>query len=152
MPQLWNNQLLRLLIVSASVATIPIADVLASEGEETKATYAMMQEKGYRCLECHDVEIKVVGPAWKEVSARRKNDKWATAMITYKLSEEGASEYGNREVSVGQYGEAVMPHHDISDEDAQRIARWIMGLDESELRLAIEKECDSQTEDLRRDC
>jgi len=146
MRQLSNNQLLRGLIVSAFVATIPIADVLASEDEETKAIYAMMQEKGYRCLECHDVEIKVMGPAWREVSARRKYDTWATAMITYKLSEGSASEYGYREVSAGQYGEAEMPHHEISDEDSQRIARWIMGLDESRLRFAIEKECSPQTE------
>jgi len=134
-----NNWLLILLIVSGFIATIAVADALAGEDEKTKAMYGMMQEKGYRCLECHDVEVRVVGPSWKDVSARRRGDTWATALISYKLSEGSAGEYGNSEVSAGQYGEAEMPHHEISDEDAQKIAQWILGLDESRLRLAIER-------------
>ncbi len=139
MQQFSKSWLLRLLMVSGFLVSIPVANLLASEDEKTKAMYEMMQEKGYRCLQCHDVEVKVVGPSWKEVSAKRKGEPWATALIRYKLSEDSAGVYGRTEASAGQYGEAKMPHHEISDEDAQKIAQWILGLDESKVRLAIQK-------------
>ena len=139
MQQFSNRWLLKPLMVSVFLATIPAADLLASEDEKTKAMYEMMQEKGYRCLQCHDVEVKVVGPSWKEVSAKRQDEPWATALIRYKLSEDSAGVYGRTEASAGHYGEAKMPHHEISDEDVQKNAQWILGLDESKVRLAIQK-------------
>ena len=135
-PHKW---FLRTLIVSGFVATMPFANVSGDEQNESKAMYEMIDEKGYRCLECHDVELKVVGPSWKEVSARRKGDPWAMALIRYKLSEEGAGIYGFRGSSSGEYGDAVMPHHEISDEDAQKITQWILGLDKPKVSLVVEK-------------
>ena len=152
MPRFPNNRLLRLLVLGSLIAAIPFADVLAdSHGDKKKQEmYQLMQEKGYRCLECHDVEAKIVGPSWKEVSASRKDDAWPKALITYKLSEGAAGDghYRGSEASTGNYGEAKMPHHEISDEDAQRIASWILGLDESKVRVAIDT---SEDEKVRKD-
>ena len=150
MPRFPNNWFLRLLVLGSLIAAIPVADVLADTEEERKQMYQLMQEKGYRCLECHDVEVKVVGPSWKEVSANRKDDAWPKALITYKLSEGAAGDghYRGSEASAGQYGEAEMPHHEISDEDAQKIATWILGLDESRMRLAIES---SKNQNVKKD-
>ncbi len=71
------------LIASGFVMLVSAADVLADDETTVTTMYGMMKEKGYRCLECHDVEVKVVGPSWKEVSARRKGNPWATALIRY---------------------------------------------------------------------
>lgn len=149
MPRFPNNWFLRLLILSGLIATIPIADVLADENKKQKEMYQLMQEKGYRCLECHDVEARIVGPSWKEVSANRKDEAWPTALITYKLSEgtAGDGHYRGSEASTGEYGKAEMPHHEISDEDAQKIATWILGLDESKVRLAVENSRDQKVKE-----
>ena len=142
MPRFPTSRFLRLLALGGLIASIPVADVLADslDNKKKQEMYQLMKEKGYRCLECHDVEAKVVGPSWKEVSASRKDDAWPKALITYKLSEGAAGDghYRGSEGSTGNYGEARMPHHGVSDEDAQRIASWILGLDESKVRLAVE--------------
>ncbi len=127
------------LIASGFVMLVSAADLLADDGTMTTAMYGMMEEKGYRCLECHDVEVRVVGPSWKEVSARRKENPWAMALIRYKLSEETAGRFGIKASSSGTYGEAIMPHHEVSDSDAQRIAQWILGLDQPKVPLVVKK-------------
>ncbi len=127
------------LIASGFVMLVSAADVLADDETTVTTMYGMMKEKGYRCLECHDVEVKVVGPSWKEVSARRKGNPWATALIRYKLSEETAGRFGVKATSSGTYGEAIMPHHEVSDADAQRIAQWILGLDQPKVPLVVKQ-------------
>ena len=149
MPRFTTGRFLRLLALGGLIATIPVASVLAESHDDKnkQEIYQLMKEKGYRCLECHDVEAKVVGPSWKEVSAARKDDAWPKALITYKLSEGAAGDghYRGSEASSGNYGtQASMPHHEISDEDAQRIASWILGLDESRVRLTVENSKDQK--------
>ena len=134
-----DNLIFRLLIPVGIVMLVPAAALLAEDKETTTAIYGMMEEKGYRCLECHDVEVKVVGPSWKEVSSRRKEDHWAFATIRYKLSKDSAGRHGIQGWSSGNYGEAKMPHHEVSDADAQRIAQWILGLDQPKVPLIVKK-------------
>jgi len=78
----------------------------------------LIKERGYRCLECHDVDKKVVGPAWKEVAAKRKSHKWAEELIVFKLSNG----------SVGEYGTVELTHNDVRQEDARVLAKWILSL------------------------
>ncbi len=37
-----------------------------------------------------------------------------------------------------------MPHHEISDEDALKIAKWILGLADSKMQLAVENSKDQK--------
>lgn len=85
---------------------------------ETQAIYQLMKDRGYRCLECHDVEKRVVGPPWKEVAAKRRSHKWAEQLIAYKIAAG----------SVGEYGTVAMPHNEVADEDLGIIVPWILSL------------------------
>jgi cytochrome c len=81
----------------------------------TAEIYQLMKDKGYHCLECHDVENRVVGPSWREIAANRNGYQWAHALIVYKISSG----------SVGEYGTVPMPHNEVLDEDLDAIAGWI---------------------------
>jgi cytochrome c551/c552 len=104
-----------LIILSAGAA----AD---SEGPAAMPTtpeiYQLMTDRGYRCLECHDVDNRVVGPSWREVAANRGGHKWAHELIVYKISAG----------SLGEYGTVAMPHNEVRDGDLDVIADWILSL------------------------
>lgn len=46
---------------------------------------AVAQDIPKKCLGCHDVEKKKVGPAFKDVAAKRKGDKGAADAIVAKM-------------------------------------------------------------------
>ncbi|MGD8308124.1 MAG: hypothetical protein PVG98_01690 [Chromatiales bacterium] len=105
---------------------------LAGEAESAAAQlhademYQLMKDRGYRCLECHDVDKRVVGPSWTEVAVNRHANKWAQELIVYKISAG----------SVGEYGTERMPHNEVRDEDADVIADWILSLADSVPQVA----------------
>jgi len=41
--------------------------------------------KKYACFACHGVNVKQVGPAYKDIAARYRNDKSAEARLTDKI-------------------------------------------------------------------
>jgi len=84
----------------------------------TQTIYQLIEDRGYRCLECHDVNETVVGPSWKEVAAKRKSDKWAHELLAFKISSG----------SLGEYGTVQMPHNEVQDEDVRVIVNWILSL------------------------
>ena len=53
------------------------APALAADGPE------LLKAKG--CLNCHDIDKKKVGPAYKDVAAKYKGDNGASAKIVEKL-------------------------------------------------------------------
>lgn len=59
----------------ASAEEVKQASLASLEIGKKTENYDLIQERGYRCLECHDIDKKVVGPAWKEVAAKRKSHK-----------------------------------------------------------------------------
>lgn len=85
---------------------------------EKEEIYQLIKDRGYRCLECHSVEKKVVGPAWKEVAANRRNHKWAHELLAFRISTG----------SMGEYGTVEMPHNEVKEEDVRVIVNWILSL------------------------
>ena len=69
------------LILAAMAAAVAIAAgaALAQSGPD------VLKAKG--CLNCHDFEKKKVGPAYKDVAAKHKDNKNAEAMLVDKLKE-----------------------------------------------------------------
>jgi len=67
------------LIALAAVASIALAASGAANAQEALA-------KSSGCLNCHDVNTKKVGPAFKEVAAKYKGKADAEAMLATKLS------------------------------------------------------------------
>ena len=71
----------------------------------------------YGCLACHKQDVKVVGPAYKDVRAKYLHDPDAIAKIMAQIQHGGT----------GKWGSAVMPPFTaVSDADARRLAEWIM--------------------------
>jgi cytochrome c551/c552 len=99
-----------------------IVNAADSEGlqstPKTAEIYQLMKDRGYRCLECHDVDNRVVGPSWREVAANRRGHQWAHELLVYKISSG----------SLGEYGTVAMPHNEVNDEDLDVIADWIISL------------------------
>jgi cytochrome c551/c552 len=71
----------------------------------------------YGCLTCHKVEVKVVGPAFRDIATKYRNDPVALQKIYHQIHYGGA----------GQWGPVAMPAFPfVSDAEAQRLAHWIM--------------------------
>jgi cytochrome c len=65
------------------------------------------------------VDKKIVGPAFKEVAAKYRNDKTAEAMLVKKVKEGG----------VGVWGQVPMPPNStVSDKDIQTLVKWVLSL------------------------
>ena len=69
------------------------------------------------CMGCHQVDKKLVGPAYKEVAAKYKGDKTAMAKLTDKVKKGGS----------GVWGPVPMPANpNISDADVKTVLEWIL--------------------------
>lgn len=88
----------------------------APAGPSAGAAMMALANKG-ACLSCHQVETKVVGPAFKEVAAKYKGDAKAPAALAAKIKNGGA----------GAWGAIPMPPaQGLSDEDIGKLARWVL--------------------------
>lgn len=74
------------------------------------------------CTACHQIEAKVVGPAYKDVAAKYKGDAGAVDALTAKVIA-GSS---------GVWGPVPMPpkggRMDVSDDDIRAVVEWVLSL------------------------
>ena len=78
---------------------------------------AMMKKDG--CAACHEVDKKLIGPAFKDVAAKYKGDKNAAARLRDKVKKGGTH----------VWGEAAMPPNVLaSDADIKELVDWILTL------------------------
>lgn len=71
------------------------------------------------CMSCHQVDKKLVGPAYKDVAAKYRGDKTAEAKLIKKVKEGGK----------GVWGDIPMPPNaQVKDEDIKAIVQWILAL------------------------
>ena len=69
------------------------------------------------CTACHAEDKKIVGPAFKEVAAKYRNDKPAEAMLVKKVKEGG----------VGVWGQVPMPPNShVKDDDIKTLVKWVL--------------------------
>ena len=72
------------------------------------------------CKTCHSVENKIVGPAYNEVAKKYEFTKANVGMLADKVIKGGQ----------GVWGEIPMaPHPDIKQEDAEKMAMYVLSLD-----------------------
>jgi cytochrome c len=75
--------------------------------------------KQKNCLACHNVDKKVVGPAYKAVAAKYANDPGAAARLSKKVREGGS----------GVWGKIPMPANPkVSEAEADSLVKWILSL------------------------
>lgn len=108
-----SKQLTHLLIPFLAVACFSFSPA-------AKASEAIVKKA--RCVACHTVDAKRVGPAYKEVAAKYKGDAKAPARLFDKVRNGGS----------GNWGEVPMlahPADKISDEDLKASIAWILSLE-----------------------
>jgi cytochrome c len=75
--------------------------------------------KKHNCFACHAVDKKVVGPSYKDVAAKYRNDKAAPAKLFDKVKKGGA----------GVWGPVPMPPNaQVPDADVKTLVNWILSL------------------------
>ena len=78
---------------------------------------ALAQSKN--CMACHNVDKKVVGPAYKDVAAKYKADKTAADKLAIKIIKGGS----------GVWGPVPMPaNSQVNEAEAKKLATWILGM------------------------
>jgi cytochrome c len=80
-----------------------------------QADQALAQAKG--CMACHQVEMKVVGPAYKDVAAKYKDQADAATVLAAKVKAGG----------VGTWGQIPMPPQPtLSDDEINTLVAWVL--------------------------
>lgn len=80
---------------------------------------ALLSEKG--CVACHDVSVKKVGPAFKDVASKYAHQKGATERLTQKVLNGGSGVWGTV---------AMPPNKDmgVSPAEAKQLVTWVLSL------------------------
>jgi cytochrome c len=71
-----------------------------------------------KCMACHDVEKKKMGPTFKDIAAKYKDTKDADDMLAE----------GILKGVKGKWGKIPMPAQKLPKEDAEKLAEWILTL------------------------
>ncbi len=99
-------------IIAACAATLGLLLAGGAQADEKLA-----QANG--CMTCHQIDKKVLGPAYKDVAAKYRGNNAAEAMLVKKVKEGGK----------GVWGEMVMPPNaHVKDADIATIVKWILTL------------------------
>lgn len=71
------------------------------------------------CMTCHGIDKKIVGPSYKDVAAKYRNDKGAEAKLFAKVKNGGK----------GAWGDIPMPPNaHVKDADIKSLVHWILSL------------------------
>ena len=74
--------------------------------------------KGKGCTACHDVKKKLVGPAYADVAKKYKGDAKARETMVNSILKG----------SQGKYGPVPMPPNKVTEDEAKKLAAWVLGL------------------------
>lgn len=90
----------------------------------TSAPAAMTLEEGLAlakaraCLGCHQVDNKRVGPSFRAIAQRHANKEDVAPYLVQVIRKGGR----------GQWGAVPMPGQSVSEQDAEKLAQWIISL------------------------
>jgi len=86
-------------------------------GSAAQANEALAKASG--CLACHTVDKKLIGPSYKDIADKYRNDKGAEANLTKKVKEGGK----------GVWGDIPMPPNGhVKDADIKTLVTWILSI------------------------
>ena len=84
---------------------------------DNAAAEALMKKDG--CVACHEVDKKLIGPAFQDVAAKYRGDAGAPARLTVKVKKGGTH----------VWGEAAMPPNVLATEaEIKELVDWILSL------------------------
>ena len=97
-----------IIAMMAAAGFVMAGQVRADDGAD------LAKAKG--CLNCHKVDAKLVGPAYKDVAAKYKGDKTAAAKLAAKVKAGGK----------GVWGEIPMPPNNVTEDEAKKLVAWVL--------------------------
>lgn len=97
-------------------AVAAIAGLLGSTAAFADAGADLAKAKN--CLACHAVDKKLVGPSYKDVAAKYKGDKKAADALAATIKAGGS----------GKWGPVPMPPNNVTDDEAKKLAQWVLSL------------------------
>ena len=69
------------------------------------------------CMNCHNVDKKILGPSYKDVANKYRNDKTAADKLATKVIKGGG----------GVWGVVSMPANpQVSEADAKKLVAWVL--------------------------
>ena len=107
------------ILVSGLTAACMLTLFAASANAALDDASAQDIAKKAGCTTCHSVDKKGVGPSYKDIAARRKNEADATATVEKTVRAGGK----------GTYGAIPMPPNPaskISDADLHSLVEWLL--------------------------
>jgi len=105
------------------IAALGIAGALelvttaAHAGLDDEKAQELMRKGG--CSTCHSVDKKGMGPAFKDVAAKRKGEKDAIATLEKAVRSGGKGTYGSMPMP-------PTPSSKISDADLHELVEWVL--------------------------
>lgn len=102
-----KNTLVSLLALGAALSLQP---ALAADAE------ALFKSKP--CAACHNVDMKMVGPALKDVAAKYAGVDGAADTLAGRI----------KNGTQGTWGPMPMPPNPVTEEEAKILAEWVLGL------------------------
>lgn len=72
--------------------------------------------KAKNCMTCHAIDKKIVGPAYKDIAAKRAAEKGAEAALAAKI----------KNGSKGEWGNVPMPPNNVTDAEAATLSKWVL--------------------------
>ncbi len=104
-----------------NIPPLALSALVLLVGGTAQAADGMALATTHKCLACHTVDKKMVGPSFKEVAASPKyKGKGGAEAAVAKSIMEGSS---------GGWGSTPMPaNRGVSEADAKALAKWILSL------------------------
>jgi len=100
-------------IAAAAAALVIAAPVFA----DAAAGKALFESKKYDCHTCHKVDVKVVGPAYKDVAAKYKGQAGIEDTLVAKVKKGGSGNWG---------AVPMLPHPNVPDADLHSLVQWVL--------------------------
>ena len=100
-----------------SSAATPVAGV--AEVPQTSSLAGQTLVQASDCLRCHGMDRRYVGPSFRQIADRYREQPDAANYLARKI----------REGSVGVWGRTVMPRHpQVTEAQSSDMARWLLSL------------------------
>lgn len=104
----------KLITLNAILSTLVVVSVPASA--QSNASSMGLANK-YSCTSCHNADVKLIGPAFKSVAEKYKDQPDALKTLATKVRNGGA----------GNWGRIPMPAHpDVPEADLNQLVSWVL--------------------------
>jgi len=102
---------------TAVVAPTPAKSAATDDSSDIKKGQALISKSD--CLACHKVDVKVLGPSYKDVANKYPNNAATVNQLVDKIKKGGSGVWGAIPMS---------PHPALSDDDARAMVKYILSL------------------------